>query len=75
MNSIGLPAGLTAIGNGAFFGCTSLRSITLLALKPPALDGMVGTNGFIYVPAIALEAYKNGAGWKNYGDRIRAAGS
>jgi hypothetical protein len=36
---------------------------------------MVGTNGFIYVPAIALEAYKNGAGWKNYGDRIRAAGS
>ena len=77
--SITLPASLTAIGVYAFSGCSSLASITIQVPKPPALGGSLWLSWrvppvVIYVPAAALDAYKNDAGWKTHADRIQAAG-
>jgi hypothetical protein len=80
LNSIALPASLTTIGDYAFSGCSSLKSITVSAPKPPVLTGSLWSAwsappAVIYVPAAALDAYKNEAGWKIYADRIQAAGN
>ncbi|MDR2049348.1 MAG: leucine-rich repeat domain-containing protein [Treponema sp.] len=74
LKPVTLPASITAIGYRAFYNCGSLESITLLALKPPVLGGGMGAPAprVIYVPAAALEAYRNAEGWKNYTNRIRA---
>jgi hypothetical protein len=48
-------------------------------LKPPALGGSLWYSWgapsavVIYVPAAALDAYKNAAGWKSYAGKIQAA--
>jgi hypothetical protein len=77
LSSIDLPASLTTIGNYAFDWCSSLKSITVSAPKPPVLTGSLWSAppAVIYVPAAALDAYKNGAGWKTHADRIQAAGN
>jgi hypothetical protein len=80
LNLITLSAGLTAVGEGTFFGCSNLVSITVPALEPPALDGGLWDlernepPAIIRVPAAALEAYRNAPGWRDHADRIRAIG-
>jgi hypothetical protein len=70
--SISLPESLTAIGDEAFIGCGSLAAISLSASRPPALHGRLGTSAVIYVPAAAVDAYKEAPEWKEHADQIRA---
>jgi hypothetical protein len=75
LESITLPASLTAIGMMAFGDCLRLASISVLAIKPPALGGILWFTSqptVIYVPASAVDAYKQAEGWKDYADRIHA---
>jgi hypothetical protein len=75
LTSVTLPAGLTSIGDYAFSWCGRLASVTLPALTPPALGGSLwywGESTVIYVPAAAVDAYKNAAGWKDYANKIQA---
>jgi hypothetical protein len=72
--TISLPAGLTRIGNWIFDGCESLASINLSASRPPALEYGLGTSAVIYVPAAAVDAYKEAPVWKEYADQIQAIG-
>ena len=79
LTSVTIPAGVTSIGLSAFGGCESLSSLSLLALKPPALGGSLWSSWqapppvLISVPAAALDTYKNVEGWKDYADKIQAA--
>jgi hypothetical protein len=78
LTTITLPANLTTIGENAFSDCNRLVSITIPAPEPPALNeglwySWVTPPTVIYVPAAAVDAYKNAAGWKDYADRIQAA--
>ncbi|MDR2759421.1 MAG: leucine-rich repeat domain-containing protein [Spirochaetaceae bacterium] len=77
ISSITLPGNLTTIGDRAFLGC-GVRSIIMQALKPPALNGILGhrqhtPSPVIHVPPVALDEYRNASGWKNYADRIQPA--
>jgi hypothetical protein len=70
-----IPDSVTSIGDSAFSWCRSLGSITLHASRPPDIPGDLlyrSSRATIYVPAAALEAYKNAPGWRDYADRIRA---
>jgi hypothetical protein len=77
LTTITLPASLTSIGNYVFDECISLGSITLASPQPPRLNGSLSISGstLIYVPSAALNTYKNANGWKDYADRIQAAGN
>lgn len=78
IKSISLPASLTGMGTNVFSGCGSLTAIQAQAPAPPALSGNLWSSWAkppvtIYVPAAAVDAYKNAEGWKNHGDQIQAA--
>jgi hypothetical protein len=81
LTTLNLPAGLTGIGQYAFSGCISLSSITVTSPQPPRLNGSLWSSqigqvpAIIYVPAASLDTYKNANGWKDYADRIQAAGN
>lgn len=80
--SITIPASVTVIGQGAFYRCIALQSITCLATTPPTLiighganyvDTFDDTNNCpIYVPAASVNAYKAASGWSRYASRIQA---
>ena len=76
LTSIVLPESIQTIGALAFSFCSSLKSMTVLATTPPALEDDFYTDGIvndfpIYVPAASVEAYRSAAFWSNYADRIR----
>ena len=63
------------IGEGAFVGCISLKSITCLATNPPLLAKNVFSDGefdelritercILQVPEESMELYRNAEGWK-----------
>ena len=70
---------VTGIGAKAFAGCTSLSSVTVGAMMPPALgaDALADTaeDLKIAVPSGAGEAYKAASGWSIYADGIVEQGS
>ena len=78
LESIVLPANLTAIGDWAFSWCLSLTSVECKGENPPTIgadifDGISASNYVIRVPASAVERYKTAAGWSDYAARIVAA--
>ena len=75
LTSIDIPATVTTIRAQAFYNCSALKTVTCLAETPPTL----GTDVFLYctltaiqVPAGAVEAYQEAAGWSEHADKITA---
>ena len=65
-----LPASISSIGNGAFYECDSLQSLSLLAAVPPTVPGDafygIDTNYLtVYVPAASLALYRSANVWKD----------
>jgi|GEM_PF-4088116 len=71
-----IPASVTHIGRDAFGYWESCNSFTFLSTTPPTIGGTiihnVAPNTKIYVPASAVDAYKNDAGWSFYANDIFA---
>jgi len=73
LTSIEIPASVTNIGGSAFETCTSLTSITLLSDEPATLgvDAFSGSHlETIYVPASAVDTYKEHEDWAEYKEMI-----
>ena len=77
LTSVTIPASVTSISSDVFKDCNSLSSVKVLGVTPPSISG----NSFpdnvstIYVPAEAVEDYKNGTGsinWILFKDKIQA---
>lgn len=73
---IELDAGITSIGDYAFYGCTNVQSITCYAATPPTCGaevfGEVDKSIPLYVPEGSVEAYSNAGTWQEFID-IEAA--
>lgn len=70
MESILLPASVGQIGEFAFYGCSSLQTLTCMAVVPPAIgpsafDG-VNEGLVVFVPAASLAAYQEADGWSRF---------
>lgn len=70
---------VTSIGNYAFDHCTALEQLVLYTDTVCAIgDGVLGYtaiangNGYIYVPAALVDAYKSDSKWSAFADQIRA---
>ena len=65
-----IPNSVTSIGNYAFYGCSSLTSITCEAETPATLGNWVFSEVSksipVYVPCGCVEAYKAAYGWKDF---------
>ena len=77
LTSATIGSGVILINNGVFYDCTGLTSVTVNATTPPTLSTMTfdNTNNCpIYVPASAVDEYKNSTstGWSEYASRIQA---
>lgn len=77
LTSVTISDSITSIGGYAFNVCTSLVNITVEATTPPTLgsSAFANTNNcLIYVPASAVDEYKNSTstGWYEYASRIQA---
>ena len=72
--SITIPAGIKSIGVSAFAECTSLISVYLTSLTPPAggISMFHNTNPRmkIYVPEAAVDTYKSADLWRDYAHQI-----
>ncbi len=69
LTHISVPASVTSIDEGAFYGCYYLESVTLFGVMPPAVgsDGFTGCEAIttIYVPRDITTNY-NVSPWNNY---------
>lgn len=74
LTSVTIPYSVTIIGERAFRYCSGLTSITVNTTTPPALGNQAfyGSTCNIYVPASAVNTYKNASGWNSYSSRIQA---
>ena len=76
VKNLTIPAGVTSIGKYAFSISYALETVTCLATTPPAFDATAFSNtttlAAIKVPASAVNAYKQAAGWSDYADLISA---
>ena len=72
LQTIKLPQGVTGLGKQAFFGCSTLASVTCQATTPPTLGNKAfnncSANLKILVPTESVEAYKTA--WSAYEDKI-----
>ena len=79
VENVVLPETLTSIGDGAFSGCSSMLQVVLLGKTPPTLSSnshaFDGSTCKIYVPASAVNTYKNAIGWNKYASRIETKGN
>lgn len=82
LTSVTIGSGVTYVGDSAFYDCTGLTSVTVnndgvVSQDIPTLgsDVFYNTNNCpIYVPASAVDTYKNSTstGWNEYTSRIQA---
>lgn len=72
--NVKLGEGVTNIGQGAFYSCFSLTTVTIRAKTPPTLGygAFPNRNFTIYVPAESLETYKAATNWSNYASKMQA---
>ena len=65
-----MPRSLVEISENAFFGCSSLTSITCKAMTPPAINEYTFSNLNksipLYVPAVSVEVYKSAQFWREF---------
>ena len=73
LKSVTLPSTTSRVESYGFTGCSSLTSVTCLALEPPTATGQipggqgVGMEGrTLYVPALAQNNYKEAKNWKDF---------
>jgi len=68
--SVKIGADVTSIEYSAFSNCKILQSFTCLSTTPPYVDYSafygVPQSMTVYVPAIALESYKNNYDWRQF---------
>ena len=63
-----IPSSVTSIGIRAFWHCDNLASVISYALEPPALMSSMFFRGIaLYVPAEAIELYREADGWHAFG--------
>lgn len=79
LTSIEIPKSVSTIGSYLFQKCDNLIEIRIMSEYPPTIDDFgsnvrisITTNCKIYVPAGAVERYKNNDQWKQYADQIMA---
>lgn len=63
--------GCTSMGDQVFYNCSSLNSVTCYATTPPRIWSATFDNSHyskvtLYVPASAIDAYKNADYWKKF---------
>ena len=67
LTNVTIGDAVTSIGNSAFYNCSRLESVYCWAFEPPGLEYNVfyevPISMCVYVPSIALEAYKSASGW------------
>ena len=70
LTSIEIPSSVISIGNYAFYNCTALNTMTIMANNPPTLGSGVFTNVNksipVYIPCDAIEAYQENTGWNEF---------
>lgn len=76
MTSAVLPETVTSLGNGVFYQCSAMQSLTCLATTPPtctasSLTGLASACN-IYVPADSVAAYKAATRWSARASYIQA---
>ena len=75
-----IPDGVTSIGSGAFYDCTSMTKLKIRATVPPtcgtqALDDINKLECTLYVPMESIDDYKAMDPWKNFSiEKIRMDG-
>lgn len=71
-----IPASVSKIEGGAFYGCSGIRTIYSFNPVPPVCDNpfiLVTNVTAVYVPASSVSAYKNAPVWSDcYYSQIRA---
>nr|MCR4921083.1 chitobiase/beta-hexosaminidase C-terminal domain-containing protein [Bacteroidaceae bacterium] len=71
LEEIELPDGIDEIGNRAFSGCVSLRTIDCYAITPPHLGSVdvfkdVPEGLTVFVPEESVDLYKQAEGWSSF---------
>ena len=72
LSSITIPKSVKSIGYHSFRNCSSLTTVTCLAEEVPNTDsscflGVPQISATLYVPTIAVDAYKTADQWKDFG--------
>ncbi|MDR0543552.1 MAG: leucine-rich repeat domain-containing protein [Dysgonamonadaceae bacterium] len=79
LTSVIIGAEVTSINSDAFSGCTKLTQLTSKNPNPPAATTYTFSNFdqsscSLFVPASAINAYKNATGWKDFSSITAGAG-
>lgn len=73
MKNVYIGGAIKSIGSHAFFGCTSLESLTVNSTTPPPVGRSIlygADKCIIHVPRNSVNSYKTASGWSEYADRI-----
>ena len=66
LEEVRIPAGVSAIGEYAFFYCTNLKHVYNYAHEPQPVSVIFKTQDItIHVPATSVEKYRNAQHWRN----------
>jgi hypothetical protein len=74
LTSVTIGNSVTNIDYMAFFGCSSVKTITCEAITPPTLGSSNNMSNVtaVYVPADSVNAYKTATNWSYYSSKIQA---